>query len=103
MGGDDMAIAIISVIAACAGVFVAALALIRSNIKDTKQNAAEGGKTSVILKDIKDDIRDLRDAQNRQDGKQEAYLERLVAVEQSTKQAHHRIDEIRDKLNMGDK
>ena len=81
------------------GVLIAALALIYSIYKDATRKAGEDGKTSVILTDIKGDIRDLRDAQTKQEGKQEAYLERLVAVEQSTKSAHHRIDGIEEKIN----
>lgn len=83
------------------GVFIAALTLIYSIYKDSTRRASENGKTSVILADIKTDIGDLRDAQKRQEGKQEAYLERLARVEESAKSAHHRIDGLEIKINGG--
>lgn len=81
------------------GVSVAALALIYAALKDTRHKAREEGSTTVILSGINNKLGKLDERQTRYEGKQEAYLERLVTVEQSTKSAHKRIDGLENKIN----
>lgn len=94
----------ISDLIAIASAGVAALALFYVIFKDAFQGARESGKTSVILADIKDRLNSMFETQTRNDAKYEAkfedYSKRLVTVEESTKSAHHRIDEIREKINL---
>jgi hypothetical protein len=84
---------------AAGGLIVAALTLLlmyqqNQSAKQDKANsdAEESGKTSVILAGINQKLDDINKKQERSDAKQEAYLERLVVVEQSTKSAHLRIN-----------
>lgn len=79
----------------------AVLSLIYIVVKDVLADAREGGKTSVILNDVNGKLAKIDERQGRFEAKQEAYLERLVAVEQSTKSAHHRLDGLENMINGG--
>lgn len=89
----------VSIWLAFISVVVAALALLYGIFKDKLSGAKEQGKISVILSGIDNKLGDIKDWQNKYEGKQEVYLERLVAVEQSAKSAHHRLDEHEEKIN----
>jgi septal ring factor EnvC (AmiA/AmiB activator) len=81
------------------GVAIAAIALIYSALKDMRQGANEDGKTSAILKSVNDKLGKLDEKMTRNDSRIESIMERVIAVEQSAKQAHHRIDELRDEIH----
>jgi hypothetical protein len=53
------------------------------------------GKTSEQIAAIKNDIRRLEEKQD----KSNALKERMVAVEQSSKSAHHRLDGLEERIN----
>ena len=85
---------------AVGGLIVAALSLILAFVQkksgDKKQDHAEAeecGKTSEILRTVNDKLKSLDDKATRSEIRIEGFFERLVVVEQSAKQAHHRIDE----------
>lgn len=90
-----------AVIISLCGVAVTALSLIYTVYKDKVRRAGEDGRISEILIDIKSDIKELNDAQKRQDGLREAFIERLARVEESAKSAHKRITGLDSKLQGG--
>lgn len=80
---------------AVAGVAVAALTLIYAALRDMRRDAREDGKTAEILRGVDDKLGSLREQSTRSEARLESLVERMVAVEQSAKQAHLRIDELR--------
>lgn len=77
---------------------VAALALLVNLIRGMQSSAREDGKTAEILRQVNDKLKSITDQETANSARIEAVVERVVAVEQSAKQAHHRIDELRDEL-----
>lgn len=80
---------------AVSGVVIAALTLIYAALKDARQNAREDGKTAEILRGVDEKLAGIKEQSSRSEARLEALAERMAAVEQSAKQAHHRIDELR--------
>ena len=78
---------------------VAALALIITLLRGMKSDAREDGKTAEILRQVNDKLESITKQQESSSARLEAIVERVVAVEQSARQAHHRIDELRDELH----
>lgn len=65
-------------------------------------DAEEGKKDGVILTEIgyiKSGVDDIKRKQETQDKQHIEVVTRLTAVEESSKQAHHRIDGLEDKIN----
>lgn len=81
-----------------ASVLVAFLALLVTLMRSMKSDAREDGKTAEILRQVNDKLENITDQEAANSARIEAIVERVVAVEQSAKQAHHRIDELRDEL-----
>ena len=82
----------------CAIVF-GYIAFRRNNKND---DTAEGKKDGVLLTEIgyiKSGVDDIKRKQEKEDERHLKVVERLSAVESSAKQAHHRIDELQNKLN----
>jgi len=64
---------------------------------DKKEESDTGQSKGIVLTEIgyiKSGVDDIKRRQSQQDDRHVATLERLVCVEQSVKNAHHRIDEI---------
>lgn len=78
---------------------VAALALLVTLLRGMKSDAREDGKTAEILRQVNDKLESITRQQETSGARLEAIAERVVAVEQSAKQAHLRIDELRDELH----
>lgn len=76
---------------------------VRNNRRANKtDDAEEGKKDGVILTEIgyiKSGVDDIKRKQETQDKQHIEVITRLTAVEESSKQAHHRIDEIQDKIS----
>ena len=76
---------------------------VKKNRRDNKaDDAEEGKKDGVILTEIgyiKSGVDDIKRKQETQDRQHIEVVTRLTAVEESSKQAHHRIDEIQDKIS----
>jgi flagellar biosynthesis/type III secretory pathway M-ring protein FliF/YscJ len=86
---------------AAGGLIVAALTLLlmfwQKTILDRDrrdEQQQETGKTSEILREVNEKLKCLDDKATKSNVRLESFLERLVVVEESTKSAHHRIDEI---------
>lgn len=77
---------------------VAALALLVTLLGRMQSSAREDGKTAEVLRQVNDKLESITDQEAANSTRIETIVERVVAVEQSTKQAHHRIDELRDEL-----
>lgn len=89
---------IISLVGAVVAVFASIAAIITFVLSRKKEGYAEGDKDGELKGDIKsicrgiDDLRlEVKDINRKQDD----MIERLIRCEESTKQAHKRIDEIR--------
>lgn len=74
---------------------VAALALLVTLLGRIQSSAREDGKTAEVLRQVNDKLADITRQQAANSARLEAVAERVVAVEQSAKQAHHRIDELK--------
>lgn len=61
-------------------------------IRDEQQQ--ENGKTSEVLREIDTKLKNLDEKTTRSETRMENFFERLVVVEQSTKSAHKRIDDL---------
>lgn len=84
------------------GVLGVVFGIKNSRRSDRTDNNAEGKKDGVILTEIgyiKSGVDDIKRKQEVQDGKHIEVVTRLTAVEESSKQAHHRIDGLEDKIN----
>lgn len=77
----------------CAIVFGYA-AFVRNKRSDTKDDAERGATVLTEIGYIKGGIDDIKTEQREQRRTNSEVLERLANVESSTKQAHHRIDEV---------
>ncbi len=79
---------------------VAALSLLITLLGHLQSSAREDGKTAEVLRQVNDKLKSITDQEAANTARIESVVERVVAVEQSTKQAHHRIDELRGELHM---
>lgn len=91
----------ISILSVAASIFFATKNSKRTDTKDIEERVANDTKINVKLdnisnttQEVKNDISSLRDDMK-------SYNERLIKVEESAKQAHHRIDGIEDRMNGG--
>ena len=79
---------------------VAALALLVTLLGRMQSSAREDGKTAEVLRQVNDKLESITRQEATNSARLEAVVERVVAVEQSAKQAHHRIDELREELQI---
>lgn len=89
--GIDSWIALVAVVLT---LFTVAGTYFSSRLKGAK----EEGKSNIILINIDTKLKDITDANLRQEGRLSAAENRITAVEQSDKSAHLRIDELRDDI-----
>lgn len=75
----------------------------RTDTKDIEERIKENTKINMkldetinISKETREEISKIREDINKHDN-------RLIKVEESTKQAHHRLDAIEERLNRGDR
>lgn len=66
----------------------------RNDTADTERKATETAVINVKLDQIGGDVRDIKYDMSTVKKDVQNLTERVVAVEQSTKQAHHRIDDL---------
>lgn len=78
---------------------VAALSLLVALLRGMKSDAREDGKTAEVLRQVDDKLESITKQEAANSARIEVVVERLVVVEQSAKQAHHRIDELRDEIH----
>jgi hypothetical protein len=69
----------------------------RNNRTDNKDEGKESGTILTEIGYIKAGVDDIKRKQEKQDERHVEIISRVTAVEQSAKQAHHRIDRIEGK------
>lgn len=69
----------------------------RNNRTDNKDEGKESGTILTEIGYIKAGVDDIKRKQEKQDERHVELISRVTAVEQSAKQAHHRIDRIEGK------
>ena len=85
-----------------AGICAAYFGIKNNRRSDKTDDAAEGKKDGVILTEIgyiKSGVDDIKRKQETQEKQHIEVITRITAVEESSKQAHHRIDGLEDKIN----
>ena len=90
-------IEVLGVASTVCAIFFGYMAFIRNRKKD---DAEEGKSSGTMLSDIgyiKAGVDEIKSEQKEQRNANIKFAERLTAVEESTKQAHKRIDEIKKK------
>lgn len=92
-------VSIISIIAAIGGVVFGVTTIFRNKKQD---DTDEGRQTGAILTElgyIRSGVDDVKRRQEKQDESMIGFLKDLTAVQESTKQAHKRIDTIEERIN----
>lgn len=95
----ELFVAVVSVIAAIAGVVYGATTYSRNKKKDNAEDGKESGVILTELGYIKSGVDDLKRKQDKQDEQTLQLLRGLTAVEESAKQAHKRIDTLEERIN----
>jgi len=85
---------IISIIVVAIGVIIAFLSFKRGNIKDIRQDTKDSAVVSTKLDFITQGVNSIQIKIESQDSKFNALSERIIRVEESSKQAHKRINDI---------
>ena len=85
---------VISVISTLCAIVFGYAAFARNGKKDTEDEARADATVLTEIGYIKANTDDIKRKQEKQDEQYLELTERMVAVEQSTKQAHHRIDRL---------
>ena len=96
-----IAFGIVSALASACAIIFGVLAAKRNDNTDARSEGKSEGMIMNELGYIKSGIDDVKRKQDKQDDQNMEFNGRLSAVEQSAKQAHHRIDNIDSKLNGG--
>lgn len=78
---------------------VALLSLLVTLLRGIRSEAREDGKTAEVLRQVNTQLENISKQEAANSARIETIVERVVIVEQSTKQAHFRIDELRDELH----
>ena len=78
---------------------VAALSLLVTLLRGLQSSAREDGKTAEVLRQVNDKLENISKQEAANSARIEVVVERVVKVEESAKQAHHRIDELRNELH----
>jgi small-conductance mechanosensitive channel len=78
---------------------VALLSLLITLLRSMRSEARQDGKTTEVLRQVNDKLENIAKQEAANSARIEAIVERVVVVEQSAKQAHFRIDELRDELH----
>ena len=92
-------VTLISVMAAIAGVVFGVTTFFRNRKQD---NTDEGKRTGAIMSElgyIKSGVDDVKRKQEKSDDTIMGFMKELTAVQESTKQAHKRIDGLEERIN----
>lgn len=87
--------AIVAIIGGIAGVLFGLVTLFRNKKQDDTQEGRESGTVLSDLGYIKAGVDEIKSEQKEQRKTNIEFITRLTAVEESTKQAHKRIDELK--------
>lgn len=80
---------------------ISAVALFRNNKADTKQDAGQMMEIIVKLETINENVKEVKSDMKDVKADMEKVKERLVIVEQSTRSAHRRIDNLHGETEGG--
>ena len=87
--------AIVAIVGGIAGVVFGLVTLFRNKKQDDTQEGRESGTVLSDLGYIKAGVDEIKSEQKEQRKTNIEFITRLTAVEESTKQAHKRIDELK--------
>lgn len=73
----------------------------RNESKDIEERVADSTRINVKLDNISVTTTDVKNEISSMRDEMKSYNERLIKVEESAKQAHHRLDGIEDRMNGG--
>lgn len=90
---------LISVISVLFAIYTGISNLKRNNVSDIKKDAAETATINVKLDTINKGVEDIRIEQKSTNKDIRDLNERMIIVEQSTKLAHYKIDEMLEKVD----
>ena len=90
----EMAVVLFGLMGTACSIVFGFAAFKRNKQTDEQQDGRENGTLLTEIGYIKANTDDIKRKQEKQDEQYQALTERMVAVEQSTKQAHHRIDRL---------
>src|SRR5690625_4082068 len=93
-GGHMELAAIISVVGAISGIVLGWLGRSRTIKQDTAADAGRDARLQADMEYIKRGVDDVRIEQRAHGQRFDALAERVTRVEESSKQAHHRIDRL---------
>ena len=93
---------IATVVTICGGIAGIIYGFVSYSRNKKQDDAADGKESGVILTElgyIKSGVDDLKRKQDKQDESMVQFLRDLTAVQESTKQAHRRIDGLEERIN----
>lgn len=99
MSGMEIFTTVLGVVGTVCAVVFGYLAFSRNNKSD---DTAEGKKDGVLLTEIgyiKSGVDDIKRKQEKEDERHVQVVSRLTKVEESAKQAHHRIDDLQEQID----
>lgn len=91
-------VSLISILAAIAGVVFGVVTIVRNRKQDDTQDGKESGAMMTEIGYIKAGIDDIKSKQDEQGRQYVAIVRDLTAVQESAKQAHHRIDGLEERI-----
>ena len=86
---------VVAIVGGIAGIVFGLVTLFRNKKQDDNQQGRESGTVLSDLGYIKAGVDEIKSEQKEQRKTNIEFITRLTAVEESTKQAHKRIDELR--------
>ena len=95
----ELVATIFGLVGTASAIIFAILAFRRNNKSDDTAFGKQTGEILTNIGYIKSGVDDIKRKQERQDEQHIEVVERLSAVEQSTKNAHHRIDSLEKTIN----
>ena len=93
---------IATVVTICGGITGIVYGFVTYSRNKKQDDAADGKQSGIVLTElgyIKSGVDDLKRKQDKQDEQTLQLLRELTAVQESTKQAHRRIDGLEERIN----
>ena len=97
---------VISIIAVCVSLSSVIIALVfnlksskKTDTREIEERVKENTRINMKLDNISSDIKDVKADINSMRDEMKTHNDRIIKVEESAKQAHHRLDTIEKRLN----
>lgn len=90
---------LISIVSVCFSVFFGIKNNKRTDVKDIEERVKENTRINTKLDSIGQDTREIKNEISSMRDDIKSHNDRIIKVEESCKQAHHRLDGIEDRLN----